>query len=188
MKKRKNIQKHFIETFCKPVRKLYHGGKNLEIIAWLLIIICFIVAFVGLVYPIIPSILFILLGFIVYGLFFSFAELSWWFWIIEILFVILLFVADTLANLIGVKKFGGTKAGLWGSTIGLLAGPFIIPFLGIIIGPFIGAVMGEMLVAKKEFSQAVRAGIGSLVGFLTSVATKTMIQLVMIIVFVIAIA
>lgn len=97
-------------------------------------------------------------------------------------------MADTLANLIGVKKFGGTKAGLWGSTIGLLAGPFIIPFLGIIIGPFIGAVIGEMLVAKKEFSQAVRAGIGSLVGFVTSVATKTMIQLVMIIVFVIAIA
>lgn len=76
MKKRKNIQKHFIETLFKPVRKLYHGGKNLEIIAWLLIIICFIVAFVGLVYPIIPSVLFILLGFIVYGLFFSFAELS----------------------------------------------------------------------------------------------------------------
>lgn len=159
----------------------------MEIIAWLLIIICFIVAFVGLVYPIIPSVLFILLGFIVYGLFFSFAELLWWFWIIEILFVILLFVADTLANLIGVKKFGGTKAGLWGDDW------FISRTIyHTISGHYYRAIYrcsnwGNAS-CEKEFSQAVRAGIGSLVGFLTSVATKTMIQLVMIIVFVIAIA
>jgi len=122
-----------------------------------------------------------------YGLFFSFAELSWWFWLIEILFVVLLFMADALANLVSVKKFGGTKAGLWGSTIGLLIGPFIIPYLGIIIGPFIGAVLGEFIVARSDFPQAVRAGIGSLVGFLTSVITKSILQLVMILIFIIAI-
>ncbi|MED3660716.1 DUF456 family protein [Ureibacillus sp. FSL K6-8385] len=159
----------------------------MEIIAWLLIILCFIVAFIGLVYPIIPSVLFLLLGFLLYGLFFSFAELSWWFWLTEILFVILLFAADTLANLVSVKKFGGTKAGLWGSTIGLLLGPFVIPFLGILIGPFLGAVIGEFFFAGRDFYQAVRAGIGSLVGFLTSVATKSILQLVMIIIFLIAI-
>ncbi|MFJ8236950.1 DUF456 domain-containing protein [Ureibacillus sp. NPDC094379] len=159
----------------------------MEIIAWVLIIASFIIAFVGLVYPIIPSVLFILIGFIVYGLFFSFAELSWWFWIIEILFVILLFAADSIANLVGVKKFGGSKAGMWGSTIGLLIGPFIIPIAGILIGPFVGAVIGEVLVTKVELKQAIRAGVGSLVGFLTSVITKGIIQAVMIIIFLIAI-
>jgi hypothetical protein len=159
----------------------------MEILAWLLIIICFIIAFAGLLYPVIPSVLFLLFGFILYGLFFSFAELSWWFWLIEILFVVLLFMADALANLVSVKKFGGTKAGLWGSTIGLLIGPFIIPYLGIIIGPFIGAVLGEFIVARSDFPQAVRAGIGSLVGFLTSMITKSILQLVMILIFIIAI-
>ena len=159
----------------------------MELIAWILIIACFIIAFVGLVYPIIPSVLFILIGFIVYGLFFSFAELSWWFWIIEILFVILLFAADSVANLVGVKKFGGSKAGMWGSTIGLLVGPFIIPIAGILIGPFVGAVIGEILVTKVELKQAIRAGVGSLIGFLTSVITKAIIQAVMIIIFIIAI-
>jgi len=159
----------------------------LEFIAWILIIASFIIAFVGLVYPIIPSVLFILIGFIVYGLFFSFAELSWWFWIIEILFVILLFAADSVANLVGVKKFGGSKAGMWGSTIGLLVGPFIIPIAGILIGPFVGAVIGEVLVTKVELKQAIRAGVGSLIGFLTSVITKGIIQAVMIIIFIIAI-
>ncbi|MBM7607087.1 uncharacterized protein YqgC (DUF456 family) [Lysinibacillus composti] len=159
----------------------------MELIAWILIIASFIIAFVGLVYPIIPSVLFILIGFIVYGLFFSFAELSWWFWTIEILFVILLFAADSVANLVGVKKFGGSKAGMWGSTIGLLVGPFIIPIAGILIGPFVGAVIGEVLVTKVELKQAIRAGVGSLIGFLTSVITKGIIQAVMIIIFIIAI-
>lgn len=159
----------------------------MDIIAWVLIIASFIIAFVGLVYPIIPSVLFIVLGFIVYGLFYSFADLGWLFWTIQILFIVLLFVADSLANLVGVKKFGGTKAGMWGSTIGLLIGPFIIPIAGILIGPFIGAVIGELLVTKTEYKQALKAGVGSLVGFLTSIVTKGIIQVIMIVIFIITI-
>ncbi|MFP3918810.1 DUF456 family protein [Lysinibacillus telephonicus] len=159
----------------------------MEIIAWILIIASFVIAFIGLVYPIIPSVLFILLGFIMYGLFYSFADLGWLFWVIEILFVVLLFAADSVSNLIGVKKFGGTKAGMWGSTIGLIVGPFIIPVVGILVGPFLGAVIGELLVTKTDFRQAVQSGLGSLVGFLTSVVTKGIIQVIMIIIFIIAI-
>ncbi|WP_346234564.1 DUF456 family protein [Lysinibacillus telephonicus] len=159
----------------------------MEIIAWILIIASFVIAFIGLVYPIIPSVLFILLGFIMYGLFYSFADLGWLFWVIEILFVVLLFAADSVSNLIGVKKFGGTKAGMWGSTIGLIVGPFIIPVVGILVGPFLGAVIGELLVTKTGFRQAVQSGLGSLVGFLTSVVTKGIIQVIMIIIFIIAI-
>lgn len=159
----------------------------MEIIAWILIIALFIVAFVGLIYPIIPSVLFLLGGFIVYGLFYSFSDLPWWFWVIELLFVALLFAADTISNLVGVKKFGGSKAGMWGSTIGLLIGPFVIPFAGIIAGPFIGAVIGELIVERSNIQQAIKVGVGSVIGFLTSVVTKGMIQVVMIVLFFIAI-
>ncbi|MEO4052363.1 DUF456 domain-containing protein [Solibacillus sp. CAU 1738] len=158
----------------------------MEVIAWVLIIASFIIAFIGLVYPIIPSVLFILAGFTVYGLFYSFS-LPWWFWAIEILFVVLLFAADTVSNLIGVKKFGGSKAGMWGSTIGLLIGPFVIPFAGILLGPFLGAVIAELIVERTSVQQAIRTGIGSVVGFLTSVAAKGVIQVVMIVIFFIAI-
>ncbi|WPK11494.1 DUF456 domain-containing protein [Lysinibacillus louembei] len=158
----------------------------MDIIAWILIIACFVISFVGLVYPIIPSVLFIAAGFLIYGLFYTFA-LPWWFWVIEVLFVVLLFAADTIANLVGVKKFGGSKAGMWGSTIGLLIGPFVIPLAGILIGPFLGAVIAELLVERTTIKQAVRTGVGSVVGFLTSVAAKGTIQAVMILVFVIAI-
>ncbi len=148
-----------------------------------LCLVFFIIAFAGLVYPIIPSALFILTGFFVYGWLWSFEELNWLFWTIELLFVLLLFGADMLANLIGVKKFGGSRAGLWGSTIGLLTGPFIIPVAGILIGPFLGAVIAELIVSKSTFRQAVKTGFGSLVGFLTSVITKGIILLIMIVLF-----
>ncbi|MFF5995356.1 DUF456 domain-containing protein [Lysinibacillus sp. KU-BSD001] len=159
----------------------------MDIVAWILIIAFFAIAFIGLIYPIIPSVLFIVGGFVVYGLFYSFSELPWWFWLIEILLVVLLFGADTVSNLIGVKKFGGSKAGMWGSTIGLLVGPFVIPFAGILIGPFLGAVIAELLITKSDWEQALKTGVGSLVGFLTSVVTKGILQAIMIILFVIAI-
>lgn len=159
----------------------------MDIIAWILIIISFIIAFAGLVYPIIPSVLFILLGFILYGVFYSFGDLPWWFWVIQILFVALLFGADTLANAFGVKKFGGSNAGMWGSTIGLLIGPFVIPIAGILIGPFLGAILAELIVNRSSLKQAILTGVGSLVGFLTSIITKGIIQIIMIIIFVIVI-
>ena len=155
----------------------------MDIIFWILIIACFIIGFVGLLYPIIPAVVFILGGFLLYGLFFSFEDLPWWFWTIEALFVVLLFGADMMANAFGVKKYGGSKAGIWGSTIGLLIGPFVIPFLGIIIGPFLGAVIAELLITRSSIKQAIKTGFGSVIGFLTSVATKGIIQIIMIVIF-----
>lgn len=159
----------------------------MEIVGWILVIACFIISFVGLVYPILPGVLFLIGGFLLYGAFFSFAELTWWFWVIEILFVVLLFAADTVANVFGIKKFGGSNAGMWGSTIGLLIGPFVIPFAGILMGPFLGAVIAELIVERRGVGEALKSGIGSLVGFLTSTITKTVIQVAMIIVFFVAI-
>lgn len=108
----------------------------MEVVGWIVAIVLFVIAFAGLVYPIIPSAFFILGGFLLYGVIVTFDGMNIWFWIIQGLFVVLLFGADTLSNLVGVKKFGGSKAGMWGSTIGLLLGPFVIPVAGILIGPF----------------------------------------------------
>ena len=152
----------------------------MEIVGWIAAIIMFIIAFIGLIYPIIPSVVFVVGGFLLYGLFASFEEMNWLFWIIQVLFVILLFGADTLANIVGVKKFGGSKAGMWGSTIGLLIGPFVIPVAGILIGPFLGAFLAELLVTRTGVKQSMKTGIGSIVGFFTSIVAKGAVMLLMI--------
>lgn len=155
----------------------------MAILAWTIIIILFVIAFIGLVYPIIPSVIFIAAGFIVYGLFYSFEPFGVLFWSVQILFVILLFGADYVSNMIGVKKYGGTKAGIWGSTIGILVGPFVIPVAGILLGPILGAIIAELIVHRRPIKEAVLVGFGSLVGFISSVITKGIVQAVMVIYF-----
>lgn len=156
----------------------------MEILGWIFIIASFVIAYVGLVYPIIPSVVFLLLGYILYGVFFSFEELNIWFWVIQILFVVLIFGADTLSNLASVKKFGGTKPGLYGSTIGLIIGPIVLPGIGILVGPFLGAFLAELLISKKKVKDAVRAGVGSFVGLVTSTIVKAILFTVMLVIFV----
>ncbi len=120
----------------------------MDVLYWILIICAFIIAFVGLVYPIIPSVVFIVLGFILYGFFFSFEPLTLTFWLIQAVFTAVLFAADYVSNLIGVKRFGGSRAAIWGSTIGLLVGPFVIPIAGIIIGPLEVLLQSSLFIKK----------------------------------------
>jgi uncharacterized protein len=152
----------------------------MDILYWVIITVLFLIAFIGLVYPIIPSVLFIVLGFLVYGFIYGFEHFSFLFWLVQGLFFLLLIGADYAANFFGVKKFGGSKAAIWGSTIGILVGPFVIPVLGIIIGPFVGAIVAELIVNRKDLKTAFKIGVGSLIGFLSGVITKGIIQLIMI--------
>ncbi len=84
--------------------------------------------------------------------------------------VIFVQVLDYIVPAWGTKRFGGTKAGIWGSTIGLLIGIFLGPW-GIILGPFAGAVIGEIIQGKST-NDAIRAGFGSFIGLLAGTIIK----------------
>lgn len=165
----------------------------MDIIGWLLIAALFALGMAGAVFPVLPGALAIYAAFFVYGFFFSFEPFGFWFWTIQTLIVVLLFVADYVVSAWGVKKYGGSKASVYGSMIGIVVGPFVIPGFGLIIGPLAGAVIGEWLdgavrgkrMSRAFFVQALKVGWGSLVGLFSSTVVKIVLQLVMIVLFVI---
>lgn len=83
---------------------------------------------------------------------------------------LLVTVLDYWMPVYSTKKFGGSKYGIWGCTIGLIIGLWMGP-LGIILGPFLGAFVGE-IIANQNSSNAFKAAVGSFVGFLFSTLLK----------------
>ena len=104
-------------------------------------------------------------------------ELSQTFLIVTLLVAIVIYVLDYIIPAIGTKKFGGSKAGMIGTTLGLIIGLFSpIPF-GIIIGPFVGALIGEMM-HRNDFNKALKAAFGSFLGFIASTFLKFIVAII----------
>jgi uncharacterized protein YqgC (DUF456 family) len=117
-----------------------------------------------------------------------FASFSTRMLVILAIIVTMVAVLDYLVPIWGTKIFGGSRAGVRGSTIGLIVGMILLPLFGIVLGPFglfgilggpfIGAWIGE-LSSGKESHQALRAAFGSFIGFLAGTMMKIVLSVVM---------
>lgn len=108
---------------------------------------------------------------------------NWNFLWITLAIAIVITLLDYLIPVLGAKKFGGSKKGIWGATIGLLVGLFFGP-LGLIFGPLIGAFSGELVNDPTNKKIAFKAAFGSFVGFLFSTGLKFVTSLVFLLYFI----
>lgn len=158
----------------------------INIVIWVIIISFFILSFVGIIYPIIPSSLLLWGGFLVYHFFITNTELTVSFWIFMALLTIILFVADIFVNSYFVKRFGGSIWGERGAGMAVIIGAFIFPPFGILIIPSLTVFVIELL-QRKKVSEAFFIACASLIAFLSSAVAKIIIQVIMIIWFFIVI-
>ena len=86
-------------------------------------------------------------------------------------------VVDYVVPIWGTKKFGGTKMGVRGATVGLIVGIFFFPPIGILLGPFLGAMIGELIQNSEDFNKAIKSASGSLLGFLLGTGLKLAVAL-----------
>ena len=93
--------------------------------------------------------------------------------IIWLVVVVVLQVVDYITPLLGSKYSGGTSFGNRGCIAGTILGMFFMPW-GLIIGPFVGVIAGEMM-GGQNLAQAIRAGIGTLLGYLFGTLMKVIV-------------
>ena len=109
--------------------------------------------------------------------------MDWTFLGITLSIAILIWFLDYIIPAIGAKRFGGSKYGVYGTTIGLLIGLISpIPF-GILIGAFFGAFFGELLYDSKDKNRALKASLGAFIGFLASTTIKFSVAFVYFVLF-----
>ena len=169
----------------------------MDILLIILGAICLLLGLIGCVAPVLPGVPLSYLGLLLLH-WTDRVQFSWQFLVTWAVIVVVIQLLDYFIPAWGTKKFGGTKYGVWGSTIGLFVGLFMGP-LGIVVGPFIGAVLGELIYFNRHpqttlseteqnknsnFNRALRAGFGSFIGLLTGTLIKVICCGVMIAYFV----
>ncbi len=136
--------------------------------------ICMIVGIFGSLMPILPGPSISWIG-LVLLYFTSTIPVNYWVLGTTLLITIIISVLDYIIPARGTKKFGGSSYGIWGTNIGLVIGFFLpIPF-GFLIGPFLGALIGELIYDFKDQKRALKAALGSFVGFLASSFMKFLV-------------
>jgi len=96
------------------------------------------------------------------------------FLIITFLVAVSIFIIDLLIPIIGLKKFGGTRKGLIGATVGLLIGLFLAGPIGLIGGSFLGAVSGEYT-SNKSLKKSLKPAIGTFIGIISGTIIKFLV-------------
>lgn len=141
----------------------------MDIVLLILAALCMLVGLIGCIVPGLPGVP------IAYaGLWIAQAtervDFSWQALLVWGIVTVVVTVLDYVVPALGTKRYGGTKWGVWGSTIGVFVGMFF-GAVGVIVGPLAGAVLGEML-NGKEWREALRAGWGSFIGLLFGTILK----------------
>lgn len=152
-------------------------------VVWLLIF----VGILGTIIPVLPGVGLVFAGIGLYAMYFGVETVGMTTLILLGVMTGLSFVIDLLASLYGAARFGATRSGILGSTLGGLLGLVFLSLPGLFFGVFLGAVIGEYFWGKKKPEEALRAGIGSILGFLGGTVIKFFLAIVMVITFIVKI-
>ena len=146
----------------------------MNVILIILAFVCLLVGIVATFTPIPPAVPVAWLGLLLArlgGLAISTQTMAW-----AAVVGIALMVLDYVVPLFTTRKFGGTKYGVWGCTIGLLLAIVGLPFgptglVGVFFWPFVGALVGEYI-RQQELRPSLKAAWGAFVGMMAGTLAK----------------
>lgn len=83
-------------------------------------------------------------------------------------------VVDYFVPIYFTKITGGSKYAERGAIVGLIAGIILTP-VGMILGSFLGAFLFELYYTRQGAMKALKAAVGSFLGFITGTGLKTIV-------------
>lgn len=144
---------------------------------WLFVLV-WAVALLATFIPVVPAGLVIVGMALLHELLVGFGEISLAIWIVLGVLTVLSSLVDNIAGVIGARRYGGSRQGVWGAFIGGVLGIFVLPPVGLFLMPMVGAYLGELL-AGRSLQGAWRGAWGAVVGLLGGIAGKFLIHLLM---------
>jgi len=136
----------------------------------------------GTFLPVIPGIPLIFAAIAAYGWYEGFQVVTPKYLVIMGGLAVLSIFIDYLTVYWGAKYFKSSKMGMYGAVLGSLVGLFIIPPLGLLICPWLGAIAGE-LIQGNDWNQALRSGMGAVIGLFSGIAFKIVLGMGMLLSF-----
>ena len=149
----------------------------MDILLLVVATICMGLGLAGALLPILPGPILSYIGLILLHLS-KFALFSNTFLIAYGVVALLIFLLDMFIPVGVTKAFGASNYGTWGAGIGVVAGIFLLPPIGIVLFPFTGALAGE-LIGGKTLQKSFKGALGSFFGFVLGVVINFAVCLVM---------
>ncbi len=133
----------------------------------------------GIILPFIPGgLVAAWIGLFVFAIGTGFERISVATVVIFFMGVLITIAIDFFAPMLGAGKFRASKWGMLGAMLGSFLGIFLMGLWGIVLGPFFGAILGE-LSGGKDYKQALKIGLGTLIGIIISGIIKITVGLIM---------
>ena len=130
-----------------------------------------ILGIIGCIVPALPGVVLSYAG-LLCAYFTSYSQMSapaLWLWLGV---TVAVSIADYFLPAWMTRRFGGSRAGAIGATVGVFAGFFLFPPVGILLGPFLGAVLCELLNDRRDVPKAFLIGFGSFLSFIVGTGIK----------------
>ena len=95
-------------------------------------------------------------------------------------------VLEFLATAVGAQRFGASRGGIIAAILGVfpgvIIGSMLLPIIGTVVGAFAGAFLGAYLwelSQRRSRQEAVRAGLGAMLGRTGAVVAKLLVAITM---------
>jgi uncharacterized protein YqgC (DUF456 family) len=157
--------------------------ESVSTIVLVLSLFIMVVGLIGIVLPVIPGTVLILLGAFIYALAEGFQIIGWPTLLILVILTLVATTADIWASTMGAKIGGASGWSILLGLVGGLVGLLLFNLPGSIIGAMAGVLLTE-IVRVGDWRQALKAGSGWMLGWVLSTVLQLGIGLIMMAIFV----